>query len=219
MRKALLFASFIAIVVRAAFGQNSTKPVFEVASVRVTTPANDGRALAMQCNGGPGTSDPERLRCTNAPLMMLICIAYGVQYYQVFGPGWIATDGYDISAKIPAGVTRVQYGQMLQSLIAERFQLVLHHETRNSTAYSLVVAKGGIKIQRTPERSSAAPPGIVVVTPTNANSRIRITAIREPLSNLAGFLSTKQGVESSVTNDAQPWPATTTSSWILRLRR
>lgn len=127
--------------------QDLAKPAFEVASVRQRAPSSDGRIPVMQCIGGPGSPDPERLSCTNAPLAMLICIAYGVQYYQVAGPEWMSTDGYDISAKIPPSTTQAQYKLMLQALLAERFHLALHHESRGRTAYSLLVAKGGNKMQ------------------------------------------------------------------------
>src|SRR5215475_2404451 len=81
-----------------SFAQNSSRLSFEVASVRPTVSQNNhGESVRMSCNGGPGTSDPERLACTNAPLKMLICIAYQLQYYQVAGPGWMDTNGYEIN--------------------------------------------------------------------------------------------------------------------------
>src|SRR5580658_6801824 len=112
MSRAILCASFI-LAGTVAFAQS-----FEVASVRQTNLPGDGSPAGMKCSGGPGTSDPERLSCSNAPLKMLICIGYGVQFYQVTGPGWMDTDGYDIAARIPAGATREEYQRMLRSLLA-----------------------------------------------------------------------------------------------------
>jgi uncharacterized protein (TIGR03435 family) len=128
---------------------------------------------------------------------MLICLAYDVQHYQVTGPGWIGTDGYDISTKIPAGTTRAQFRLMLQDLLAERFQLVLRHGTKDMLSYTLVTANGGIKIQRT-AASDAATPGFAY---DSVGGRTRVTARKRPLDVLAGFLSTKLGVEASVTNE------------------
>jgi uncharacterized protein (TIGR03435 family) len=134
---------------------------------------------------------------------MLICLAYEVQYYQVAGPGWMATDGYDIAAKIPPNASRAQFRQMLQNLLAERFQLVLHREPKDQTTYSLVVAKGGSKMQRSiaevPSTSvTAVTPGMAVST---ADGHVRVTASRQQLSKLTGFLSTLLGVGGPVVDE------------------
>jgi uncharacterized protein (TIGR03435 family) len=129
---------------------------------------------------------------------MLICIAYGVQYYQVSGPAWLMTDGFDISAKIPTRATSAQYRLMMQDLIAERFQLKLHHESKNATTFTLTVSKGGAKLHSSVASSTNAP-GITVM-PSRTNSQIHVTATKQTLSNLAGFLSTLNGVIAPVTN-------------------
>lgn len=183
--------------------QDLAKPTFEVESVRQTAPSSDGRIPVMQCIGGPDSPDPELLRCTNAPLAMLICIAYGVQYYQVAGPGWMSTDGYDISAKIPPGTTQAQYKLMLQALLAERFHLALHHEYRGRATYSLLVAKGGNKMQVSAPKN-APPDGTKAPYPVTTRTdayQIHVTANGATAQQLAGFLSTKPGVEGPVANE------------------
>ena len=66
-----------------------------------------------------------------------------MQAYQVAGgPGWINTDGYDIEAKPESEASRPQIWLMLQSLLAGRFKLQMHRETRQLPVYELAAAKG-----------------------------------------------------------------------------
>jgi uncharacterized protein (TIGR03435 family) len=126
---------------------------FEVASVKIAEPPKpdaQGRLMIMRgCRGGPGpnTTDPGTMTCTNTPLHYLLVKAYGVKNYQVEGPAWIDTDGYDIVAKVPAGTTVDQFNQMLQTLLTERFKVTLHRENKAMQAYVLSVGKGGPKMK------------------------------------------------------------------------
>jgi uncharacterized protein (TIGR03435 family) len=74
---------------------------------------------------------------------------------------------YVIDATMPPGTTKEQYRAMLQNLLAERFHLAVHHETRNFPGYELAVAKGGPKLKESTPDSKAAddakpqgPPGM-----------------------------------------------------------
>lgn len=85
----------------------------------------------------------------NGTLRGLVETAYDIREFQIIGgPGWVNSEHYDISAKSPAGepqdipVTRLR----LQALLAERFHLIAHRETRNLPEYVLVVARGGTKL-------------------------------------------------------------------------
>src|ERR1700733_15134266 len=91
--KSLFFALAIATS-GAAFAQNSLATV----SVRPAASGADG----SYCRGGPDTADPGNFKCRDAPLMLLICLAYQVQYYQVSGPHWLEGDEYDIDGPGPA---------------------------------------------------------------------------------------------------------------------
>src|SRR5664279_6215744 len=94
---------------------------------------------------------------------MILTNAYGVKNYQVTGPGWLDTERYDITAKVPKGATKDDLKLMLQGLLAERFKLTLHHETKELPMYALVVGKGGPKLKESVEddatASGAAPQG------------------------------------------------------------
>jgi uncharacterized protein (TIGR03435 family) len=64
------------------------------------------------------------------------------------GPAWIETDRYAINAESPGGAsTGMMLGPMLRSLLEDRFQLKLHHATKEISVYTLTIAKGGAKLQ------------------------------------------------------------------------
>ncbi|MGD0499756.1 MAG: TIGR03435 family protein [Bryobacteraceae bacterium] len=126
-------------------------PAFDVASVKLVDPAGP----FVYSTGGPGTKDPGRIRLGRATMQSLLVTAYGVQWDQVAGgPGWVSDyrNLYQIEATMPPDTTKAQYQAMLQGLLAERFHLAVHHETRNFPGYELVVAKGGPKMQESIQR-------------------------------------------------------------------
>ena len=134
----------------AGFGQSPTaRPEFEVASVKKSAPAAAG-----QINIGVHI-DGAMVRCSSLPMRSYIRMAYRVNDYQVLGPDWLATENFDIAAKLPDGATRAQLPEMIQSLLAERFKLVLHRDKKEFPVYALVVAKTGPKLKESPPDSSA----------------------------------------------------------------
>lgn len=98
---------------------------------------------------------PGRFTATGIPLKMLITFAYNVRQFQISGgPNWINTEKYDIDAKEPDGLEdqlknlpdnerREKMDQLIRSLLADRFQLKVSHETKEGPVYNLVVAKNG----------------------------------------------------------------------------
>jgi uncharacterized protein (TIGR03435 family) len=133
----------------AAFAQTA-HPTFDVASIKPAIQADLqdrwGMLIPMQMRGGPGTSTPGEVSFRNASLRSVVMAAYNVRPYQVIGPAWLATTGFNIDAKPPAVVTKDDIRVMLQSLLAERFHMVVHRETRELPAYVLTVGKGGAKL-------------------------------------------------------------------------
>jgi uncharacterized protein (TIGR03435 family) len=90
----------------------------------------------------------------------LIVRAYGIREDQLIAPEWVTNGnqyGYTIAATIPAGTSREQFQLMLQDLLAERFHLVLHHQTKKFPGYELVVAPGGPKIRQVPAYDEVRP--------------------------------------------------------------
>jgi uncharacterized protein (TIGR03435 family) len=152
-----------ALVVSAAiaFAQNAPSPAFDVASVKPAAPQGEGR-MFVSVRGGPGTQDPGQMTWTNMSLMMLLTSAYDVKNFQVTGPDWLNSERFDISAKLPTGTTKDQSRVMLQNLLAERFHLTLHRESKEVQGYELVVGKNGSKLKESSPADAAAdagPPG------------------------------------------------------------
>ena len=82
--------------------------------------------------------------------------AYELKNYQIAGPAWLDSERYEIAAKIPAGAGKSEVALMLRTLLAERFRLVAHRETRELPIYAMVVAKNGPKFQGSPAASRNA---------------------------------------------------------------
>ncbi|HUA59060.1 MAG TPA: TIGR03435 family protein, partial [Verrucomicrobiae bacterium] len=114
---------------------------FEAASVKPSNPA-----AREQYGGGPGTENPRQITYI-ATLQRILTLAYGVRDYQVSGPSWITTDKFEIIAKVPAQASPQQVGPMLQSLLAERFALQVHRDSREFSGYELQVARSGLKMK------------------------------------------------------------------------
>jgi uncharacterized protein (TIGR03435 family) len=118
---------------------SAARPQFEVASVK----RNNSGSQDASLRGGVG-----RYSATNAPLSMLIQVAYRVQDFQIIGaPGWINSERYDIEAKAEGYLDNDQRtAPMIQALIEERFKAAVHGETRDLPVYFLTVSKGGSKL-------------------------------------------------------------------------
>lgn len=124
-----------------ALGFAQEPPRFEAASIRPSSP--DELNLPSGCETGNGL-----MRCQNATLKRCIVGAYEILAEQIFGgPDWIDSERFDIAAKADRPAGDKELDQMLQTLLAERFNLKLHHETRSGETMALEVAKGGPKLQ------------------------------------------------------------------------
>lgn len=131
----------------------TTAPAFEVASVKPV--ALDPARLKAGLQHVGVTIDAARVDFGAMTMASLIRTAYQVKAHQVVGPDWMNVERYDIVAKMPEGSRRGQIPQMLQTLLAERFQLALHRESRDLPAFALVTARSGPKLKPSPEESPA----------------------------------------------------------------
>jgi uncharacterized protein (TIGR03435 family) len=73
-------------------------------------------------------------------------MAYDVKDYALSAPDWLDTERFDISAKPPSGTPQNQFEPMLQTLLADRFKLAVHRESKVMSAYALVAGKNGPKL-------------------------------------------------------------------------
>jgi uncharacterized protein (TIGR03435 family) len=137
---------------------DASGPAFEVASVKVSAPLPPG-VMMFRMGDGPNSSDPGRITYRGVTLKVLAARAYGLKEYQVEGPAWLESERYDVIATIPKGSNKEEVGLMLQRLLAERFHLTVHHESKPLAVYTLSVAKGGPKLKEVdPEKLPAPPP-------------------------------------------------------------
>ena len=140
-------AALVAVQVSSFAAQVSS---FEVASVKPVNPAAGPHLVSLVINHG-------RLNIEAAELRQIVGLAYAVQRVRVLsGPAWADSDQFDIVAKAEsADATRDEIRSMLQTLLAERFKLVVHRETRELPAYSLVLGKTESKLKpAAPDRKS-----------------------------------------------------------------
>jgi uncharacterized protein (TIGR03435 family) len=133
------------------YGQSDAHPSFEVASIKRGV-SGAGPMDAVGVSYKPGG----RMIATNAPLRLLIQFAYAVHdsphslplwpSQVVGGPAWIDSEGYNIEAKPDANTDQKHAWLMLQTLLADRFRLAIHRETREMPVYNLTAKKGGLKL-------------------------------------------------------------------------
>ena len=132
---------FIILAAVVAFAQ-APPPAFDVASIRPSDP-NEVGGYARFLPGG-------RFEVHNAQLIFVIQQVYGVRDFQIVNaPKWITdwnTARFNIEAKGDESATEAQVRDMAKALLAERFQLKVHKETRDLPVYALIPAKGGVKL-------------------------------------------------------------------------
>ncbi|MGO9261627.1 MAG: M56 and DUF3738 domain-containing protein [Bryobacteraceae bacterium] len=149
------------------FGQSDAHPAFGVASIKQNT-SNWSERFQHAMGGGyqPGG----RLVMRNSSLMLLIQFAYAVHdsphslpllASQVTGgPAWIDSLGYDIEAKPEGNTDPKRTWLMLQTLLADRFKLALHRETRELPVYDLTAVRSGPKLPAAKDAGCVSfPPG------------------------------------------------------------
>jgi uncharacterized protein (TIGR03435 family) len=147
--KALCALALGIVAATSTFGQTATQPKLEfvVASIRPSqSSAADRVDAGLRMDGS-------QARFGALSIKNLIARAYNVQPNLITGPDWISSDRFDISAKLPEGSTTDQIPQMLQSLLADRFGLKIHRETKDVPAYALVLGKSPLKLKELPPDS------------------------------------------------------------------
>jgi uncharacterized protein (TIGR03435 family) len=136
--KQLLLAAGILLQAARAFGQAAPAPAFEAASIK---PSQDPPGSSSGI-----TTTKGRISARNVTLKRCVRGAYGVEEPHILGgPKWLDEARYNIEARAagPAGDRELM--TMLQSLLAERFKLAFHRETRALPGYALVLGKGGLR--------------------------------------------------------------------------
>ncbi|HTS26206.1 MAG TPA: TIGR03435 family protein [Bryobacteraceae bacterium] len=115
-------------------------PAFEVASIKPSR--SEGGFSSIRGSAG-------RITMENVSLRKVTLWSYGIpddREYALVGPDWLASERFDIQATFAADARPEDVRQMAQRLLAERFLLQLHPESRERSVYALVVARNGPKI-------------------------------------------------------------------------
>ena len=172
-------SAFLVAALAVAYAQS---PAFEVASIRPSDPAG---TVAIRRSG-------YRIATTSTSLQFLITWAYDVHSDRLYGkPNWLDSVRYDIVANAPQDnppaprrpgqPTELQV--MMQALLAERFRLIIHRETRELPMYALVVTKGGPKFRLTEA------PAVMGQTPFSMPGQGRLIGTQVSAEMLAKVLS------------------------------
>lgn len=137
--RALCFLGVSVIILPAGaaivLAQTPASPTFEVASVKPHT-SDDRRDIMTVQPGG-------RFTVRNEPLRLLIRTAYQLQDDQIVGgPSWLTSDRFDIDAKAADDRAFLsQLAPMLQALLADRFRLIVHHDTKELPVFAAVLVR------------------------------------------------------------------------------
>jgi uncharacterized protein (TIGR03435 family) len=167
-------------------------PVFDV--VTITRNTSGAGPMTIQ---SPQNGDSVTIR--NMPVRMILSFAYDLARYNSFDglPAWADTEDYDITAKVAAAdlpafqkLLPRERNPMLRPMLAERFHLQAHFESRQLPAYALVVGKGGAKLSEVQPGETAEggkdPGGIRM-------GRGEIVATAAPVAPLIDALSVQLG--------------------------
>src|SRR5690348_15347191 len=118
------------LLVLAAFGALAAGQArFEVISVKPAAPEDQSGHTSSRMS-----VDNARLKYTNVTVADVIQQAYAIQRNQVTGPDWLDSDRFDIAGTIAPG-ERGHVPEMLQALLADRFHLAIHRETKDLPIY------------------------------------------------------------------------------------
>jgi uncharacterized protein (TIGR03435 family) len=187
--RALAGISIVALLSVPGFGQTAEKPAaFDIAdmhvSPHVTNPFMRGGVLRG-----------DRYTVRTATMVDLISAAYGVDSAKVQGgPRWLDTDRFDIIAKAPASTPRETVKAMLQTLLADRFKLKVHTDSKPLPVFALSVGRG--KPQLKPSDGSGDS-GCRPQPPQNPQPAVIplswFPATTEPWSNWRKICATWQG--------------------------
>jgi uncharacterized protein (TIGR03435 family) len=143
VRLPLVRTTLFLLVALSMSGQTPRPHEFEVASVRPIPSSQELRQTVLDIR--PGSFDAEF-----AALRQLAGVAYSIQRVRVVGgPGLMDSDRYEVHAKAEnAAATADEVREMLQPLLADRFKLAVHRETRQLPAYTLSLGNGGSKLEK-----------------------------------------------------------------------
>lgn len=181
MQRTIIATCLLAFASAAAQGQTpGGSPAFEVASVKPNTakPGTETGGIRL---------DPEMLPATRVTLASLVRWAYGLKSYQLPDAPRLPGDSYDIAAKSPRPAGKDQMMLMMQSLLADRFKLRVHRETREVPVFELLAMKSVPKL--TEVEASDNQQAIISMFRNGPSMWMRLTASKAPMSQVTDVLT------------------------------
>ncbi len=128
----------------AAFAQAPL--TFEVASVKAVGPLDPQKIMKGEMRMGMRI-DGAMVDIGSMSMSDMLQYAFGIKVFQLTGPSWMNGERYTVQARLPEGAKKEDVPQMMQALLAERFQLKYHKEEKEGSTYALLVGKSGPKLK------------------------------------------------------------------------
>ena len=165
----LILAALIILVAPTSFAQTTAPPAtptlpsatpaaaplaFDAISIHPSKTTTTTTSSGIEIERMFTRTTPDGYSVENGTVKYLIMEAYAVKWDSIIGgPAWLGSDHFDIDAKVtpaadapPPKLTSAQRKQMIKSLLADRFKLAVHDETKDAPIYELDLAKSGSKL-------------------------------------------------------------------------
>jgi uncharacterized protein (TIGR03435 family) len=192
-------AGLVALLCVPLAGQSTPAARFEVADVHSSVPVENGPP-ALSTAVRIGVPRNGRYEIRRATMVDLIRTAYGVEADKVVGgPHWLEMNRFDIVAKVPASATRETVMPMLQTLLAERFGLVVRQEPKPVAANVLVRNGGDLRLRDatavgTCQQNLSSNSAAASVTMTMTCRGVSMAALAEQLTRVSTTMTGAKGV-------------------------
>jgi uncharacterized protein (TIGR03435 family) len=171
MRKCV-FVFFLLCGAAGVYAQSS--PAFDVVSVKPSPSWQPGLKAGV-------TFDETHFSAHFMTLQSLIISAWDLPVYSIEGmQPWFTSESFDIEATMPRGTTKEQIKPMMQLMLADRFGMKAHRETREAPVYALVVAKDGPKMKRSDASQFSMKPGRGHLEFHRIDMTLLVRNLREP---------------------------------------
>ena len=167
---------FWLVGILSAFAGLAAAQTFDAVSIKPSAP--DAR-------GGGYNLAPGHLNAKNQSLRDLVEFGWDLHDYQVSGgPSWADSEHYDVLATFPAGTSRADRARMMQAMLADRFVLVVRHDSNEVSGFALTVAKNGPRLHAPGTEESG-----MMLGRSRATGQRTLTATSQTIGGLASLLS------------------------------
>jgi uncharacterized protein (TIGR03435 family) len=179
----VLKAALVAVAAMAAFSQSTPAPSFETASIKINN-SGESRTSMLLPPGG-------HIEARNRTLKLLIQAAYPLLDFQIIGgPGWLTSARFDVTTRGPDHqITQDDLRAMLRELLADRFKLAVHHETREFSIYAMKLNRTDGRLgpeMRRPDTDCFIGRGAPPPTPQPGESRGFVCGFTEAAGEMTG---------------------------------